>query len=645
MELEKTARYDIELLATGPDKRQLEQFLHHVRGLAMSPQEMVEACPCILATNVSSAVSQKLLRYLHQLGAEVAIRKHAPVPLLSDASLVSASPYPSREEVRPNQADVATSATQEESEDMQTQELSPPIISESDDLSSKNGAPYQVPYQVPSPNLQPSNGDSVSPSIKLKRTVGELTTALQDKDWLVREQAIVELGQIPSGGILRHLISMLKDDVWRVRCTAVYMLSLSGSDAVLRELTKCAEDDVWHVRYQAVEALGRMESDKIIKPLLLALHDPNWQVRQRTVQILGGLQSKRALHGVLACLEDEVWYVRASAAMSLAKLKSEKSVKALIEALHDPNWHVRSMVVSALREIGSEETIMALVEALGDENWMVHWKVAYTLGKIGTTAIFQVLSRLNKENAPLLGEAARKVLSELDIVVEPHPHAQPRLEYRSDDPYARMCYIPAGEFVMGSEIGHDDAKPAHQIMVPEFYIDAYEVTNAQYKLFDPAHAFAEGMDWHPVVNVTWEEAQAYAEWVGKRLPSEAEWEKAARGGSKGYLYPWGEIFDPTRCNTEESGNRRLTPVNLYPGGRSPYKVHDMFGNVLEWTADRYRPYPGSQYDSPDFQENFVVLRGCPWIHQGKVSNCATRTYAPADNRSNFIGFRCVKDVE
>jgi formylglycine-generating enzyme required for sulfatase activity len=478
----------------------------------------------------------------------------------------------------------------------------------------------------------------------LKRTVGELKTALQDKDWRIREQAIIELGRIPSDGILRHLMGMLKDDVWRVRCTTVYMLSMSGSDVVLKELAKCVEDDVWHVRHQAVEALGRMESDKIIKPLLIALADPNWQVRQRAVQILGRLQTRRALNGLLTCLHDDVWYVRASSAIALTKLKSEKSVKALIDVLHDPNWQVRSMAVTALREIGSEEAVTALVDVLGDEHWMVHWKVAYTLGQIGTTAIFQVLSRLNKENAPLLGEAARKVLSALDIVVERRPHAQPRLEYRSDDPYANMCYIPTGEFVMGNDNGHDDAKPAYPVVVSEFFIDAYEVTNAQYKLFNPAHTFGEGMEWHPVVNVTWEEANAYADWVGKRLPTEAEWEKSARGG-EGNLYPWGKTFDSTRCNTEESENRRLTPVNRYPAGKSPYNVHDMFGNVLEWTADRYQSYPGSQYDSPDFQENFVVLRGCPWIHQGKLSNCATRTYAPADNRSNFIGFRCVKDVE
>jgi hypothetical protein len=302
------------------------------------------------------------------------------------------------------------------------------------------------------------------------------------------------------------------------------------------------------------------------------------------------------------------------------------------------------MVVTALREIGSEDAIKTLIDVLGDDTWMVHWKAAYALGKIGTTAIFSVLCRLEKENEPFLAEVSRKVLSSLDIAVEPRKHSLPRLEYRSDNPYINMRYIPAGECIIGDDNGHDDAKPAHHVFLPEFFIDAYEVTNSQYKRFDPSHKYPEGMDFYPVVNVTWEEAQAYARWIGKRLPTEAEWEKAARGYN-GRLYPWGKAFDLLRCNTEESGNRRLTRVDLYPSGKSPFDVYDMFGNVLEWTIDRYKPYRGNLYDSPDFQENFVVLRGSSWIHQGNSSTCATRTYAPAVNKSNFIGFRCVKDIE
>jgi formylglycine-generating enzyme required for sulfatase activity len=325
-------------------------------------------------------------------------------------------------------------------------------------------------------------------------------------------------------------------------------------------------------------------------------------------------------------------------------MKSEKSVKALIGALEDPNWRVRSMVVTALGEIGSERAIRALIDRLRDDSWMVHWKAAYALGKIGTPGVFQVLSRLARTNNAFLENASKEVLQSLDVVTVPEKQTVPRLEYRSSDPYATMRLIPAGPFIMGNESGHDDEKPARQVFVPDFLIDAHEVTNYQYKQFDPAHDYPEGMEHFPVVNVTWADAQAYAAWIGKRLPTEAEWEKAARG-DQGWLYPWGEEFEAARCNTEESGNRQLTRVDQYPNGQSLFGVYDLLGNVLEWTADRYRPYPGSQYLTPDFQENFVVLRGSSWIHQGRGLTCAARTYAPAENKSNFIGFRCVKNVE
>jgi formylglycine-generating enzyme required for sulfatase activity len=373
------------------------------------------------------------------------------------------------------------------------------------------------------------------------------------------------------------------------------------------------------------------------------LNDDHWQVRQQAVQALGTLQNKRVLPGLIACLKDDVWSVREQAAAALARLKSEKTIKALLPCLHDPNWRVRSMIVTALREIGSTEAIEALVNVLADDHWMVHWKAAYALGRISDPSIFATLCRLDQENAPLLGEVARKVLRSLEIVVETRPHAQLRLAYRSDSLPDSMRYVPAGEFLMGDPEGYDDAKPAQHVFLPEFFIDRYEVTNAQYQQFNPSYQYPKGQEMFPVVNVTWEDAQAYAAWAGKRLPTEAEWEKAARG-EDGRLYPWGNQFDASRCNTEESGNRGLTTIHQYPGGTSPFQVEDLFGNVLEWTADYYRPYPGSQYTSPDFQENFVVLRGSPWIHQGTGTNCATRSYAPAENKNNFIGFRCVKDI-
>jgi len=625
----KNARCDIELIATGSNAHHVERFLHQVQGLNAPPHDIVAACPCVIATDISTKMAQKLAHYLEKLDASVLLHVHS-----ADADNASNNGHNSTVEEAPaeNEPDSSTNLPAKIEPTVMPASLPSPPPAENHDAM-----PYHPPQQAGSRATSP-------PAIHLKRSVGELTHALQDKDWTVREHAVIELGNVPSAGVMRQIAHTLKDDVWRVRCTALHVLSLAGSDLALRDIARCVEDDVWHVRYQAVEALGRIESDKVVKPLLHALNDDNWQVRRRAVQLLGATQSKRVTAGLINCLKDEVWSVRERAAEALARLKSEKAVKALAACLRDSHWRVRSMVVTALKEIGSSYAIEALVAVLSDEHWMVHWKAAHALGRISDPAILPILTQLARENSPLLGEVAHDVLRSLDIVIEPRPHAQPRLTYRSETPPDNMRYIPAGEFLMGDPEGPDDAQPAQHVFLAEFFIDRYPVTNRQYALFDPGHQYAEGKDLFPVVNITWEDAQAYAVWLGKRLPSEAEWEKAARG-EDARLYPWGDEFDSSRCNTEESGNRTLTAVNHYPSGESPYKVADLFGNVLEWTSDYYGPYAGNQDATPDFQEDFIVLRGSPWIHQGHRVNCATRSYAPADNMSNFIGFRCVKDVE
>lgn len=631
MKTDQRLRFDVELVTTGFDKGMLEKLLHRIKGLSDSPAAIVKSCPCIIATNISGKASKKLQQYLGQTGARVAIRKHTNSShSLPESSTVSDS-HPQEQASQVEQISLSKQAVPISPQEMTT-------------VSRQRGG-HQAQSRQRQTSSDNNAGQSLAAtSITLKRSVGELTRALEDKDWTVREHAITELGSVPSDGVLRHIIKALKDDVWHVRCTALEVLSKSGTEAALREMSKCLRDDVWHVRYQTVEALSRIQSDKAIRPLILALDDENWQVRQRAVQALGDLRSNRALGGILACLRDDVWHVRESAAKALAKIRSEKSVKALLNSLQDPNWHVRSMAISALWQIGTQRAIEGLIGALQDEEWMVHWKAAYALGKIGTINILPLLNWMEKDRHALVSEAAKNVLRSLYIVTEARRRSLPRMEYRAEDPYTNMMYIPAGEFLMGDDAGPDNARPAHQVFVKGFLIDAYEVTNYQYKQFDPAHQYPQGLEAYPVVNVTWEDANAYAEWIGKRLPTEAEWEKAARG-VEGFAYPWGSDFDSAVCNTQEVGIRRLTPVNQYPGGRSPFGVYDLFGNVLEWTADPYHPYPDSPHDCPDYQEQFIVLRGASWIHAGLQHSCVTRLYAPPENRSNFIGFRCVREVE
>jgi len=231
-----------------------------------------------------------------------------------------------------------------------------------------------------------------------------------------------------------------------------------------------------------------------------------------------------------------------------------------------------------------------------------------------------------------------------------------------------MVKIPAGEFKMGSN-ENDDEKPIHTVYLDEFYIDRYAVTNAQYKRFIDANPefqkdkikkeYHNGdylKDWqgnnypeqkanHPVVYVSWYAVKAYCDWVGKRLPTEAEWEKAARG-TEGSRYPWGNEFDKGKCNTSESGIGTTTPVGKYPP--NGYGLYDMAGNVWEWCHDWYdeRYYKKSPAKNPDGPDSGVsrVLRGGAWTIRQGGARCSYRSLNYPDGCLNNSGFRCAKTL-
>jgi formylglycine-generating enzyme required for sulfatase activity len=230
---------------------------------------------------------------------------------------------------------------------------------------------------------------------------------------------------------------------------------------------------------------------------------------------------------------------------------------------------------------------------------------------------------------------------------------------------AEMVYIPAGEFTMGHD-GDYDTKPVKRINLPAFYIDKYEVTNKRYKRFidatgykvpwsqDPAAApfiwdwqkrmYPEGKGDDPVVLVSWEAAKAFAAWAGKSLPSEAQWEKAARGAN-GNIYPWGTTWADGKANTSESHVRQTAPVGMFKEDVSPYGVYDMGGNVSEWVEEWFAPYPGNPLLSYVEREKYKVLRGGSWDYAHSIATGHHRQYATPQSQMTAIGFRCVKAAD
>lgn len=220
----------------------------------------------------------------------------------------------------------------------------------------------------------------------------------------------------------------------------------------------------------------------------------------------------------------------------------------------------------------------------------------------------------------------------------------------------RMMYIPAGEFIMGSDDRWSDEKPKHKRFVDAFYIDLYEVTNADYKKFVDSANHIPPYHWtssnyppelhnHPVVYVTWFDADEYCKWKGKRLPTEAEWEKAARG-TDGRIYPWGKEFDPDKSNNPQKGSKGTEPVGSYENGKSPYGLYDMSGNVWEWTSSWYGPHPGNTEPSEEYGKKYKVLKGGSWydcLFYGCGISAPTfnRGFFVPDTKNSSFGFRCV----
>ncbi len=225
-----------------------------------------------------------------------------------------------------------------------------------------------------------------------------------------------------------------------------------------------------------------------------------------------------------------------------------------------------------------------------------------------------------------------------------------------DDKGVVMRLVLAGEFTMGSEGGSSDEKPVHQVYLDAFYMDIYEVTNALYKICVKSNSCSrpknvgsyDDPDYEdrPVDYVDWYQAKTYCEWRKADLPTEAQWEKAARG-TDGRTYPWGEGLDCYKANYQGC-TENITSVGSYKSGKSPYDIYDMAGNVWEWTADWYS---GTYYQDSPFKNplgpdtgQYRVLRGGSWISDSDSVRSTYRGWDFPTYSGYYIGFRCVRDT-
>ena len=222
-----------------------------------------------------------------------------------------------------------------------------------------------------------------------------------------------------------------------------------------------------------------------------------------------------------------------------------------------------------------------------------------------------------------------------------------------------MTLIPSGEFIMGSNERWDDEAPEHISATKAFYIDLNEVTNADYKKFtdetkrETPYHWPEGnppkiKEQHPVVYVSWFDANNYCKWTGKRLPTEQEWEKAARGAD-GLIYPWGNQWSLDKSNNPYKNSTGTVPIGSFPEGKSPYGLNDMSGNVWEWVDSYYLPHPGNPVTRAEYGKDKRVLKGGSWFDClsygcGLSAPTFNRSFFTPEVKNNSFGFRCAKDA-
>lgn len=281
------------------------------------------------------------------------------------------------------------------------------------------------------------------------------------------------------------------------------------------------------------------------------------------------------------------------------------------------------------------------------------WKAEFSLGD-------EVNQALSFTVTPAMAVAVPKPTEEAKATLPPQPSApagiRPGTIQKSGKDEVEMVYVPASSFTMGDTHGDGDPgeKPTIKVTLGGFWIDRLDVTFDQFAKFVQSANYKAQGNWeqqktrggtHPVVNITWNDAVAYCHWADKRLPTEAEWEYAARG-TDGRKFPWGDQWDPSRARFRGNrGEGTTAPVGSYPTGASPFGILDMAGNVWQWTASLDKPYP---YVATDGREDprasgRRVSRGGSWLGDAQFLRASVRDSLSPTSKNDKLGFRCAQN--
>lgn len=341
-------------------------------------------------------------------------------------------------------------------------------------------------------------------------------------------------------------------------------------------------------------------------------------------------------------------------------------VKEIIARINSSWWRQVILLEAGYLSINSTERASELIQAIADapesgfpvNNLSLATECLLEVGRIKTDP--RLWASITARLLRAVGDEAKNVGHRITLANLLGELGDTRFEI------VPLVEIPSGFLLMGRD------RRVQRVFIPKYRIGKYPVTNIEYKRFIDATGYrepyrkekwAEPYNWHyrmypkgkanhPVVLVSWRDANAYCEWLSKtlnkkfRLPTEAEWERAAKGDDN-RIWPWGNIFDPSKCNTVEGGVRGTTPVGIYTSGRSPYGVYDMAGNVREWTNSLLKDYP---YDPDDGREDknddgFRVLRGGSYNYgSGNARSFFCNTYELPDAAINNIGFRIAETI-